>query len=39
MASWIEDMDRYYENSNQPIPRNIDWKTYADILTAAKIYE
>lgn len=39
IAHWTEDMDGYYGNNNLPIPENIDWKVFADILTAAKIYE
>jgi hypothetical protein len=39
IASWIEDMDGYYENINQPLPKDTNWKVFADILMAAKIYE
>lgn len=39
MANWIEDMEGYYQNTNQPIPNNINWKVFADILMAAKMYE
>ncbi|MFP1727020.1 hypothetical protein [Lonsdalea quercina] len=39
VASWIEDMDGYYENTNQPLPKDTNWKVFADILMAAKIYE
>ncbi|MEQ9861123.1 hypothetical protein OI450_03590 [Pectobacterium cacticida] len=39
IASWIEDMDGYYENTNQPIPKDTNWKVFADILMAAKVYE
>ena len=39
IASWTEDMDGYYINNNLPIPENIDWKVFANILAAAKIYE
>lgn len=39
IASWTEDMDGYYKNNNLPIPENIDWKVFANILAAAKIYE
>ncbi|MEH2922322.1 hypothetical protein ACFFL1_14895 [Samsonia erythrinae] len=39
VASWIEDMDGYYENTNQPIPKDTNWKVFADILMAAKVYE
>jgi len=39
IASWIEDMDGYYENTNHPLPNNTNWKVFADILMAAKVYE
>ncbi|HEY8935945.1 MAG TPA: hypothetical protein VIM65_12020 [Cyclobacteriaceae bacterium] len=39
IASWTEDMEGYYINNNLPIPQNIDWKTFANILFAAKMYE
>jgi hypothetical protein len=36
---WTEDMDGYYINKNIPIPQNISWQTFADILMGATIYE
>jgi hypothetical protein len=39
IASWTEDMDGYYQNNNIPIPENIDWKVFANILIGAKMYE
>ncbi len=39
IASWTEDMDGYYQNNSLPTPKNIDWKVFAQILIAAKIYE
>jgi hypothetical protein len=39
MASWVEDMEGYYTNNNLPIPNDINWKVFADILMAAKMYE
>jgi hypothetical protein len=38
IAIWTEDMDGYYHN-NKPIPENIEWKVFANILIAAKMYE
>jgi len=38
-ASWTEDMDGYYQNNNLPIPQNVDWEVFANILIAAKMYE
>jgi len=39
IASWTEDMEGYYQNNNLPIPENVDWKVFANILMAAKMYE
>ncbi|PIJ46470.1 hypothetical protein [Tatumella sp. OPLPL6] len=39
IASWIEDMDGYYENTNKPLPKDTDWSVFADILMAARVYE
>jgi hypothetical protein len=39
MESWIENMDGYYQNMALPIPKNIDWNVFANILFAAKMYE
>ncbi len=39
MQSWTEDMEGYYINNNIPIPENICWKIFADILMAATMYE
>lgn len=39
IASWTEDMEGYYKNNNIPIPENVNWKVFANILIAAKMYE
>jgi hypothetical protein len=39
IASWTEDMEGYYEYKNIPIPENIDWRVFANILIAASMYE
>ena len=39
MGSWTEDMEGYYENNNLQLPKNIEWKVFATILLAAKVYE
>lgn len=39
VANWTEDMEGYYKNNNIAVPEDINWKTFATILTAAKIYE
>ena len=39
MANWTEDMEGYYHNNNISIQENINWKVFAKILVAAKMYE
>jgi hypothetical protein len=39
IAAWIEDMDGYYLNLNEPVPEEPSWKTIGQILLAAKLYE
>ena len=41
MEGWIEDMDGYYTNMNQPFcdGETLTWRTLADILCAAAVYE
>lgn len=39
MAAWIEDMDGYYKNSGKEVPDNLNWSIFADILSAAAVYE
>jgi len=39
MTSWVEDMDGFYINHDLPIPENLNWKVFADILMGAKVYE
>ncbi len=39
LASWIEDMDGYYENMGTESPKNVDWGIFKDALMAARIYE
>lgn len=39
IASWTEDMEGYYQNNNIPIPEKVNWRVFADILMAAKMYE
>ena len=39
IAAWTEDMNGYYKNMNLPIPENVDWKVFANILIAATMYE
>jgi hypothetical protein len=39
MSGWIEDMDGYYENKGEKQPTTPSWKTVAEILRAATVYE
>lgn len=39
MSAWIEDMDGYFENIGEPCPNQPTWRTFAQILAAAAIYE
>ncbi len=39
VASWTEDMDGYYQNVKMEFPENVNWKVFAHILRAARIYE
>jgi hypothetical protein len=37
--AWIRDMDGYYRNSGQEPPDVPSWRTFAEILSAARSYE
>jgi hypothetical protein len=39
LASWIEDMDGYYQNKGLDIPQSPTWKTLGEMLAAARVYE
>jgi hypothetical protein len=39
MESWIRSMDSFYKNTDQEVPVTPNWRTFGDILYAAKIYE
>jgi hypothetical protein len=39
MYRWVEGMNGFYKNTGLPIPENVDWKTFGQILLAAKVYE
>lgn len=39
VASWIEDMEGYYENMNLPMPQNVNWSFIAILFYVGKIYE
>ncbi|MED4229384.1 hypothetical protein [Neobacillus cucumis] len=39
MDAWVNDIEGYYVNSNQSVPKQPSWKTIADILYASSMYE
>jgi hypothetical protein len=39
LSAWVEDMDGYYLNQGKPVPQQLDWKSFGDMLMAAKMYE
>jgi hypothetical protein len=39
MAAWIDDMDGYYANRGEDMPAQLTWRTFAEVLIAAAIYE
>jgi hypothetical protein len=39
LAAWVEDMDGYYQNRQEAIPKQPSWKTLGQILLAARTYE
>jgi hypothetical protein len=39
LAAWTDDMDGYYINRKLPVPENIPWRVFADILVGARVYE
>lgn len=39
MEAWASDMEGYYSNIDQPIPKQPSWKTIADMLYASRTYE
>ncbi len=39
VAAWTEDMDGYHRNSGGQTSEQPDWRTFARILMAARMYE
>lgn len=39
LARWLADSDSYYSNQGAPPPKEPTWKTIAEMLIAAKVYE
>jgi hypothetical protein len=38
LAAWVEDMPGYYRHQGQPTP-GPEWRTFAQALAAARLYE
>lgn len=39
MSMWVSSMDSLYKNLGRELPLQPEWKTFAEILSAAVIYE
>jgi hypothetical protein len=39
MSAWISDMDGFYDNIGEKCPDAPTWRTLAQIITAATVYE
>jgi hypothetical protein len=39
LQRWTGDMEGYYINNNLPVPENVNWRIFADMLMAARMYE
>lgn len=39
IARWTGSIDSFYKNQGWDLPQNINWKVFAQILLAARIYE
>jgi hypothetical protein len=38
-SAWVDAMDGYFTNRNEPVPQSPDWSLVASIFSAALIYE
>ncbi|MDE6776379.1 MAG: hypothetical protein K2J25_00430 [Oscillospiraceae bacterium] len=39
ISSWVESMEGYYKNTNQEMPKNINWDFIATLFYVGSIYE
>lgn len=39
IASWVEDMEGYYDNTDSKMPLDINWQFIATLFYVGKIYE
>lgn len=39
IAAWVQDMDGYYCNRGEPLPKHLTWRNVGEILLAGRVYE
>jgi len=39
IAAWVQEMDGYYLNRGEHVPKHLTWRDLGEILLAARIYE
>jgi hypothetical protein len=39
LTGWVEDMDGFYANRSEEMPKDINWDVFAGALSAAAVYE
>jgi hypothetical protein len=39
VSAWTQDMEGFYSRRKEPIPEQPTWRTLAEILAAARVYE
>jgi len=39
LGAWIGDMDGFYSNAGRAVPAQPTWRTVAEMLAAARVYE
>lgn len=39
LCAWVESMDRFYASIGRDVPAQPSWRTFAEMLAAARVYE
>ena len=39
MVAWVEDMEGFFSNTGKKLPDDTQWRIFAHILSASKMYE
>ena len=39
LSAWVEGMDSFYANIGSDVPERPTWRTFAEMLAAARVYE